>query len=262
MGIPDPQATQTAPVLRSPRPAAPLPPPATAQAPTVRSPAPSTQPVVPPQAGTEKPTERKGSGSGFIVSAGYVVTNEHVISGCRKLTVRRGEGRHEARLARARASMDLALLEVPALKATKAPGIRTNALLGEDVTVAGHPLSGLLSADIIVTSGQVNALSGLRDDVRLLQISAPIQPGNSGGPLVDTSGNIVGVVVSKLDAARLQKMIGDVPQNVNFAIKPEFLREFLGTADVTYQTGQLGRRLENFKIAQVARTFTVQVECF
>jgi S1-C subfamily serine protease len=63
--------------------------------------------------------------------------------------------------------------------------------LGEDVMVAGHPLSGLLSNDLIVTSGQVNSLAGIGNDPSLLQISAPVQPGNSGGPLIDRSGAIV-----------------------------------------------------------------------
>jgi S1-C subfamily serine protease len=90
----------------------------------------------------------------------------------------------------------------------------------------GYPLSGLLSSDANVSVGNVSALAGLRDDSRYLQISAPVQPGNSGGPLLDASGHLVGIVTAKLDAVRLARFTGDIPQNVNFALKTEVARTF------------------------------------
>ena len=127
--------------------------------------------------------------------------------------------------------------------------------------LAGYPLSGLLSYDLIVTSGQVNSLAGLANDPNLLQISAPLQPGNSGGPIIDRSGGIVGVVVSKLNAARLAKITGDLAQNVNFAIKPEIIRLFLDANQVHYVTVNLGARIEGTEIAQRARSFSAQILC-
>lgn len=218
------------------------------------------QPVLPAFVPPTRPP--KSTGSGFVVMQGYVVTNDHVVKDCRRLVVRRGKERYDAKLKTFRSRIDLALLNVPALTGVSVPGIRRNALLGEDVVVAGHPLSGLLSSDVIVTSGHVNALSGMLDNPNLLQISAPVQPGSSGGPLIDGSGNIVGVVVSKLNVVKLQKLTGDISQNVNFAIKAEILREFLDNAKIDYQLTVLGNRLENHRIAQSAREFTVQVECY
>ena len=139
--------------------------------------------------------------------------------------------------------------------------VRASSSLGEDVTVAGYPLSGILSDDIVVTSGQINSLAGIGNDPTVLQISAPIQPGNSGGPLVDRAGVVVGVVVSKLNAEGVSRVTGDIAQNVNFAIKPEVLRLFLDSNRVIYRTSGLGQRLDGIQLAERARGFTVQVIC-
>ncbi len=98
---------------------------------------------------------------------------------------------------------------------------------GEDIVVYGFPLPGVLSSGGNVSTGNVTALTGLGDDSRFLQISAPVQPGNGGGPLLDRSGNVVGVVVSKLNALSVASATGDVPQNVNFAIKASVALAFL-----------------------------------
>src|SRR4029079_10829288 len=90
---------------------------------------------------------------------------------------------------------------------------------GEAIAVYGFPLAGVLSSTGNVVSGNVTALTGLGDDVRYFQISAPIQPGNSGGPLMDYSGLVVGIVNAKLNDLAFAKTTGDLPQNVNFAIK-------------------------------------------
>lgn len=200
------------------------------------------------------------SGSGFIISGGKFVTNHHVVDGCRSLSVRFGELQVSVKVTAATARNDLALLSAEQTFGTPVE-VRATAALGEDVTVSGFPLSGLLSSDLIVTSGQVNSLAGLGNDPTMLQISAPVQPGNSGGPLLDRSGSVVGVVVSKLNVEKLAKLTGDMAQNVNFAIKPEVLRLFLDTNRVQYRTAPLGQRLDGIVLAERARQLTVQVLC-
>ena len=95
----------------------------------------------------------------------------------------------------------------------------------------------------------------------LLQISAPVQPGNSGGPLIDTSGNIVGVVSEKLNALRFAKLTGDIPQNINFAIKTGALRDFLDNSVVPYRTAEAGAEQKTTDIAENARAFTMLISC-
>ena len=107
----------------------------------------------------------------------------------------------------------------------------------------------------------MSALAGLRDDSRYLQISAPVQPGNSGGPLLDASGHLVGIVSAKLDAVRLARFTGDIPQNVNFALKAELARTFLDSKGIAYQTARSDRQLSPADVGDIARLFTVHIEC-
>jgi S1-C subfamily serine protease len=201
------------------------------------------------------------SGSGIILAKSAVVTNQHVVANCNKVDVILNGQRYVASITKRDAKNDLALLQVENLPAVVYPSLRRRAVSGEGVMVAGYPLSGLLSSDLIVTDGIVNALSGMANDASQLQISAPVQPGNSGGPLIDKSGALLGVVVSKLNALRAAAITGDVPQNINFAIKPEVLRLFLESENLPLVNTDAGTRLDTEVIAAKARGFTAKVEC-
>ena len=127
---------------------------------------------------------------------------------------------------------------------------------GEAVVAYGFPMTGTLSSGGVVTNGSVSALSGFRDDSRYLQISAPIQGGNSGGPLLDTAGNVVGVITASLGSRSR-----DVPQNVNFALKADVARTFLDSAGVPIETSGGGRELSVADIGEKARAFSVLIDC-
>ena len=99
--------------------------------------------------------------------------------------------------------------------------------------VAGYPLQGLLTSKASVTTGIISALAGPKEDKKLVQITAPVQPGNSGGPVLDQHGNVVGIVVSKLNVFKVASVIEDVPQNVNFAIKAGVIANFLETTPIS-----------------------------
>lgn len=202
----------------------------------------------------------KSTGSGFIVDAMTVVTNHHVVEGCRAVAIVSRGRRLTAAITALSTRDDLALL---AIRERLGPGIalRSHAIQGEDVTVAGYPLSGILTTDLIVTSGTISATAGPRNDPGLLQLSAAVQPGNSGGPLIDKSGALVGVIVSKLNVGKLAQLTGDIAQNVNFAIKPEIVRLFLETNRVSYRDAKSGARIDGTQLAEKARAFTVQVLC-
>ncbi|MCB9967552.1 MAG: SEL1-like repeat protein [Geminicoccaceae bacterium] len=210
--------------------------------------------------------ELAATGSGFAVTLdGLVLTNEHVVTGCGELRLRPPEGglTVAAGLLALDPTNDLALLQAPVSFAASAVfrdgrGIRA----GDGVVVVGHPLRGLLADEASVTTGAVSALAGLRNDARYLQLTAPVQPGNSGGPLVDMSGRVVGVVVAKLDAMKVADATGDIPQNVNFAVKAAIARSFLDANDVAYASAPAEGAMSAADVGAAAKAMTVLVECW
>ena len=213
---------------------------------------------------SHRAAEPAGSGSGFVAGdGGAIVTNHHVVDGCTKVGVAREGASHDATVRATDPANDLALLDAPLRVGAAATFSRSpRARLGEVVTVAGYPLHGLVSTGLTVTGGNVSALVGVGDDARHVQITAPVQPGNSGGPLFDGGGNVIGVVVSKLDAIRAAKLTGDIPQNVNFAIKGALVRGFLDIHGVAYRRRASEPGLAPERLAERARASTVAVHCW
>lgn len=199
-----------------------------------------------------------GSGTGFIVTlAGHLMTNHHVISGCGSVTV---DG-HSATVLAEDAVFDLALLQVDALSgAPPAPFADSPARLNSDVTVVGYPLSGLLGG-LNVTRGAVTSTKGIGGDGINMQISAPVQPGNSGGPVLNGDGQVVGVVVARLSDSYAMESYGTVPQNVNFAIRGEIAKLFLAQNGVEPTVIAADTALSPEEIAEVAQGFTRLVTC-
>ncbi len=203
------------------------------------------------------------SGTGFCVHPdGYVLTNHHVIDGAREIVARSPRQRCALEPVFSDPTNDLALLRA----AAPLTGVATfrdgpQARLGEAVMVVGYPLGGLLGSGPQVTTGNVSSLIGLGDDTRSLQFTAPTQSGNSGGPLLDGDGAVVGVVSSKLNVVRVHEMTGDIPQNVNFAIKAALARGFLEAAGVDYQSRLPRAARATADIAAEARDFVVKIEC-
>ena len=101
------------------------------------------------------------------------------------------------------------------------------AKLGSTVVTVGFPNIGLQGFSPKFARGEIASLTGPQDDPRFFQISVPLQPGNSGGALVDERGNVIGVVSAKLSAAATLKATGELPENVNYAVKSSFLLGFL-----------------------------------
>ncbi len=211
------------------------------------------------------PQARVASGTGFVVARDRVLTNQHVINGCDRVLVRTADGRILAATPPAKVDVqrDLALLAVPGdpgppLSFRRDPPVRR----GEGVVTYGFPLAGLLSSGPILTTGEISALSGLADNQTQFQISAPVQPGNSGGPLLDRQGHVVGVVVSKLNAARIAQRLGDIPQNVNFAVKGTEAAEFLRRAGTQPQAADSrGPERSAAEVGELAHRSTVFIRC-
>lgn len=197
------------------------------------------------------------TGSGFGVGNNYYITNNHVVNSCSKLKV----NSEMASIINKDPVTDLALLKTNISATGQTARVRSDRIkIGEEIAVAGFPLRGLLSG-FNFTKGNVSSLSGIGGDSRVLQITAPVQPGNSGGPLLDSYGNVIGVVVSKL-SWKVSAVTGDIPQNVNFAINANSLTSFLNSNDVAYQNQPLTKELKLVDIAERAKSFTVLVECW
>jgi S1-C subfamily serine protease len=184
------------------------------------------------------------------------------VASCRQVEVVLADRRWRAVIVAGDPAADLALLKA-GTTSTAFASFRAAAppRVGEAVTAVGFPLRGLLASGPIVSTGIVNAAAGIRDDATRFQISAPVQSGNSGGPVLDTGGNVIGVVVSKLDAMRVARETGDLPQNINFAVKGDVARAFLETHGVRARTGSWTRSIDPVGIAAIARAMTVAVEC-
>jgi S1-C subfamily serine protease len=203
-------------------------------------------------------------GSGVVVGGhGEVLTNAHVVKSCAQINVRSSAGDSAtAQLIAHDEKNDLAVIRsATPLSSVAAFRDGKPVRAGDAVVALGYPLSGLLATTANLTVGNVSALAGLGDDSRYLQISAPVQPGNSGGPLLDASGHVIGIVTAKLDAALVARFTGDIPQNVNFALKAEVVRTFLDSKGITYQTARSDQQLSAADVGEIARPFTVQIEC-
>jgi S1-C subfamily serine protease len=219
-------------------------------------------PQAPPAPKKSKTVE--SNGSGFVVSAaGHVVTNNHVIAGCVDKVHGNlpGEAAIDLRIVSTDEANDLALLVAPTpLKdAVTIRGVAIHP--GDSVVAIGYPFHGLLSSDFSVTTGIVSSLGGVGNDSRYLQISAAVQPGNSGGPLIDTSGNVVGVVSEKINAIKVAQITGSIPENINFAIKTGALRDFLDKNAVSYATATPAAEVKTADIAAGARSYVMRIWC-
>jgi len=201
------------------------------------------------------------SGSGFfITSRGHLVTNNHVVEHCSRINVQKDGLMYEATALATDKVNDLALLS---------SNIATNDYLHigeekpqllEEVFVAGFPFGNYVSASLKVTKGIVSSLSGVRNNFSNIQIDAALQPGNSGGPIVNERGNAVGVAVAKLDLETIVEKYGVVPEGTNFGVKGSAVGNLLEASGVAL-TAKSSRKLTSKELASKLTNSTVYVSC-
>ncbi|MDP1845494.1 MAG: trypsin-like peptidase domain-containing protein, partial [Candidatus Moranbacteria bacterium] len=172
----------------------------------------------------------KGSGTGFIITKdGYVLTCQHVVDNAESIEVAIEDNVYPAKLIREDRYNDLALLKISGTFQPLAFSAKRSAQMGQEVFTIGYPNPVLQGISAKLTKGTVASLAGIQDDLRLYQISVPVQPGNSGGALLDLDGNILGVIVAILDAKTAFDISGSLPQNVNYAVKGAYALALLDT---------------------------------
>jgi len=194
------------------------------------------------------------TGTGFYVTPTNILTNNHVAGSCEKITVLQNGNQYPATLKFRDRANDLALISTKKindtyLKFRSGRSVRT----GESIIAMGYPLGMLLGTSVKLTTGNVSARTGLLNDTTKLQLTAPIQPGNSGGPLLDTYGNVVGVIYAKLNDPSAQ--------NVNLAIKSNVAKMFLDVHDIEYFEDHNKTKQEVVDIADNAKKSIVQIIC-
>jgi S1-C subfamily serine protease len=176
--------------------------------------------------GTSEHPQKSGTGF-FISDDGFLVTNEHVVNNATSVRLVTNDKTIDAKVVQVDAENDLALLKATG-KFSPLPITTSRAVrLGSTVATIGFPDPTLQGFSPKLAKGEIASLSGIGDSPRFFQISVPVQPGNSGGALVDERGNVVGVVSAKLDAAVALAVTGALPENVNYAVKSSFLLSFL-----------------------------------
>ena len=207
--------------------------------------------------------QKTSNGTAFAITAdGELITNEHVVTGCSSVIVQQGTVRLTAQVVATDASDDLALLRLSQKTAAFASFRKTPALRpGEQAITYGFPLAGALTTEGNLTIGYVSALRGLQNSPKYIQITTPVQAGNSGGPLLDNSANIIGVVAAKLNVIKVLRETGDMAQNVNFAVAPDVAKQFLNRHKVRLSEVASETDLRPADIGDKAKAFTYFVEC-
>lgn len=190
-----------------------------------RSETPTPTPTNPPA-----PAKKQSTGSGvFIDASGTILTAHHVVSDASSIEVVMRDGqRRTAKIESASRTLDIAVLKVDYESKSFIPLKNVVPAAGSRVFTVGFPVPGLLGQEPKVSEGIISALSGIRDDASFMQISIPIQPGNSGGPVLTERGELVGVVSSTAAVSNFLKRTGTLPQSVNWAVRASMALPLIG----------------------------------
>lgn len=205
-------------------------------------------------------------GTGFFVTNDLIVTNYHVIANCKTIEIKYNNGQKgSATIITKDPVNDLALLKISKLEPSVTPlSISTsqNQKDGDAVYTVGYPLPTILGTKPKLSEGIINSTTGILDDVRMFQISIPIQPGNSGGPLINAKGQVVGVVSATINPVMSMLLTGTFPQNVNFAIKINYINNLLNTIpeEMHLPNKKSSNDLSPAQIMVLAKEAIVQVE--
>lgn len=202
------------------------------------------------------------SGTGFFVnSSGFVLSNNHVIDECDNVNVYYQENVYPAKIIANDYLNDLAVMKINLSTDFFLPLSDNDVDLLDEIYVAGFPFGKAVSSSVKVTKGVVSSLSGIGNNYSNIQIDAAIQPGNSGGPIINNLGNVVGVAVAKLDIAKIIEDFGTIPEDTNFGIKSSTVNQFLKSNMISTGQPNTSKRSLN-QIANSIKTSTVYIDCW
>jgi len=201
-----------------------------------------------------------GSGSAFIITNnGYIVTCYHVVKDATQITIFSNNKEYSATLIRADKHNDIALLKIDGSFPALSFGTRNSVKMGSDVFTIGYPNPTLQGVNQKLTEGNISALTGYQDDIRHYQVSVPVQPGNSGGALLNENGDVIGVIVAILKAETAFMVSGSLPQNVNYALKSTFAQALIDTVPEAIDSLQKPHRKKSKNVVARVRESVVMV---
>ena len=200
------------------------------------------------------------SGSGFLVdSKGNILTNEHVIGACDLIST--GDNK-VASLIKSDKTNDIAVINSKTLNNFSAVSFsRNDPDLGEKVLVSGYPFNSIIE-NLNFTSGTVSSELGISQNVNQFQLTAPIQPGNSGGPIYNEYGGVLGMTVATISTQKFEEYVESLAQNINFGIKQSTLIKFLDQLDIEYNLGNANFFAGDANVAEVAKESTLLIKCW
>ena len=207
-------------------------------------------------------TYKVASGTGFYVSdAGHIITNHHVIEGCKDMKVHsNGNVLETKRIAQDRRN-DLALLKIASAPKHSFSLSTESPFPLQDIVVAGFPFGEKVSSTLKFTEGVISSIAGLGDDYSQIQIDAALQPGNSGGPILDDYGNVVAVAVAKLSLEKILKDFGVVPENTNFGVKVSAVKNLMEGNGIPFKSPNT-KVISKRELSQIATDGTVYLTCW
>lgn len=198
---------------------------------------------------------RAASGSGFyITSSGYILTNQHVVDGCRKVTLNYNGKEFVTNLIASDSKNDLAILKSNVRPKRFYKLSPNDPKLLQEVIIAGYPLGKRVSSAIKTSKGSVTSLAGFGDNYSNFQTDAALNQGNSGGPIIDETGNVVGVAV-----ANFGKQAG--VESFNFGIKSSTVKTFINSNDINFTRGSKSK-LNNNQLVSLINDATIYLECW
>lgn len=202
------------------------------------------------------------TGTGYAIGNGYIVTNNHVADGAKSITIKGVKGDmnkgYDAEVVATDKTNDIAILKINDSRFNGFGVIpycvsARMADVGEDIFVLGYPLTQALGNEIKLTNGIISSRTGYQGDVATYQMSAPVQPGNSGGPMFDSKGNVVGIVVAGVPGA----------ENVGYAIKISYLKNLIESAglNIRFPANNTVAGLSLAEKVKRVRNFVFYIEC-
>jgi len=177
-----------------------------------------------PNTSNNNQKSKESSGSGFFISKNIIITCDHVIAGSKELIINIDGKGYSAQILQSNSSTDLAVLRVIGYESPYFFNISsfTKEELGNRIYAIGFPLSNILGAEVRITDGIISAKNGIESNPTYFQMSASIQPGNSGGPVLNEKFEVIGITSSKLSEIATLQATGTLSQNVNFAVKSDY----------------------------------------